>query len=311
MLRLPALPPVLPVELPGKLRTRTREGVSPAPQTLLADEAEGRDNLIAPRLFDELASQPLVEIDWSGWYGPPNRFPMVHTDVSMVSAAFAVPLDRLRALLPQTARLAPARLTPWHGVLLVSAYHFHRGGLGRYQELNIATPMLLDMPRRLPAWSLLREALRGGQDPALGLFTLASAVDRARPRDVGVQLYGLPRLLAHAEFALGSQTGLASMEIDGQRLAALEVSAPRSYLQWQMNLSHNSFSILQGQVLRSRCTVVAEGYRGARGSAKVEFGEHPQYRSFRELPLLARPMETRICARLNAILGTPEPLGPA
>ena len=36
MLRLPALPPVLPVELPGKLRTRTREGVAPAPQTLLA-----------------------------------------------------------------------------------------------------------------------------------------------------------------------------------------------------------------------------------------------------------------------------------
>lgn len=311
MLRLPALPRVSPVELPGKLRARLKDGIAPSTQSLLADEAEGRDNLIAPKLVEGLAGQPLVEIDWSGWYGPPNRFPMLHTDVSMVSAAFAVPLASLRPLLPQTTRLTPARLTPWHGVLLISAYHVHRGGLGRYQELNIATPMLLDTPRRLPGWSLLREAFHGGRDPAVGLFTLGSTVDRARARDVGVLLYGLPRLLAHAEFALGSQTGLASMEIDGQRTAALEVSAPRSYLQWQMDLSHNSFSILQGQVLRSHSTIIAEGYRGARGNAKVEFGEHPQYLPFRGLPLLARPMETRICARLNAILGTPELLGPA
>ncbi|AXQ29234.1 hypothetical protein D0B54_11280 [Solimonas sp. K1W22B-7] len=311
MLRLPGLPPVVPVELPGKLRARLREGVAPTPETLLADEAEGRDNLIEPKLFEALAAQPLVQVEWSGWYGPPNRFPLIHTDVSMVSAAFAVPLATLRPLLPPTTRLTPARITPWHGVLLVSANHVHRGGLGRYQELSIATPMFLDTPRRLPAWSLLREALRGGQDPALGLFTLESAVDRVRARDVGVQLYGLPRQLAHAEFALGSQTGLASMEADGHRLAALEVSAPRSYLQWHMDLSFNSFSILQGQVLRSRCAAVGEGYRGARGSAKVEFGDHPAYQRFGKLPLLARPMETRVCARLNWIVGTPELLGPA
>lgn len=311
LLRLPTLPPTAPVELPGKLRARLKEGIVPSPQTLLADEAEGRDNLIEPKLFEGLATQPLVQIEWSGWYGPPNRFPMIHTDVSMVSAAFAVPLASLRPLLPQTTRLTPALITPWHGVLVIWANHFHRGGLGRHQELSIATPMLLDTPGRMPVMPLLREAFRSGKDPSLGLYTLESAVDRARARDVGTQLYGLPQLLAHAEFALGSQTGLASMEAEGHKLAALEVSAPRSYLQRHMDLSHNRFSILQGQILRSSCTAIGEGYRGARGSAKVEFGDHPQVQRFHQLPLLARPLETRVCARLNWIVGTPEVLGAA
>lgn len=312
LLRPPSVPPVATNALPGKVRAQPQEGVTPTLATLLADEAEGRDNPIDPRLFAGLATQPLVQYDWPGWYGPPNRFPMVYTDVSMVSAAFAVPLSGLQPLLPASTRLTPARITPWHGVLVVFAFHFHRSGLGRYQELSIATPMFLDAPGRLPGWSLIRTWLRGSSaDPDFGMVTLESAVDRPRACDAGQRLYGLPRMLAHAEFALGSQTGLASMEAGQQRLAGLEVSAPRSYLQRQMDLSYNSYSILDGQLIRSRCAAIAEGYRGARGHAKVEFGNHPRYARFRELSLTTRPLETRVCARLNWVLGSPEPLGPA
>jgi len=306
----PACPPSVANDLPGKVRARTRSGVVPTLETLLADEAEGRDNLIDPRLFAGLAQQPLVEYDWPGWYGPPNRFPMVYTDVSMVSAAFALPLSQLRPLLPPGTRLTPARVTPWHGLLMVFAFHHHRSGLGRYQELAIATPMFLDAPGRLSMWPLLRETL-GAHDPALGLYMLEMPVDRQRPCEAGIRLYGQPKIVAHAEFALGSQTGLASMEANGQRLAALEVTAPRTYLQRQMNLSFNSFSILEGRMIRSRYAVVGEGYRGARGSAKVAFGEHARFARFAALQLMQRPLETRVCARLNWIVGGPEDLGPA
>ncbi|HSW14807.1 MAG TPA: hypothetical protein VLI06_18325 [Solimonas sp.] len=308
---LPACPPAIANKLPGKVRAHRREAVAPSLQTQLADEAEGRDNAVDPAFFDALAQQPLIEYDWPGWYGPPNRFPMVYSDVGMVAASFSVPLQQLRPLLPATSRLTPARVTPWHGLLMVMAYHVHRSGLGRYQQLAIATPMFLDTPRRLPAWPLLRESLRSGSDPALGLHILELPVDRQRPCEAAQRMYGHPSMVAHAEFALGSQTGLASMEAEGQRLAALEVSAPRTYLPLRMDLSFQTFSILGGHLVRTRHAALAEGYRGGRGNAKVAFGDHPRFARFRALQLMPRPLETRVCTRLNWIVGGPEDLGTA
>lgn len=308
---LPPCPPVRTEDLPGMAQVRVIDGVTPSVTTLLAQEGEGRDNLIDPRFLDCLRTQPLVEFDWPQRAGPPHRFPRLHTDVSMVAAAFAVPLPELRPLLPQTARLKPARLTPWHGVLYVYACHHHRSGLGRYQELGVAVPMLLDRARAVPGWSLLRELLAVRQHPALGLYTLELAMDRQRPCEAGIRLHGLPGLVGHAEFALGSQTGLAGLELGGQRLAGLEVNAPRSYPQRVMDLSHHLFGIVDGRILRTRVSVLAEGYRGARGSAKVEFGGHPHFSRFAALKLLPRPLETRVCSRQNWIVGSPEDCGAA
>lgn len=306
-LTLPPCPAVRGEDLPGAARAQVIDGVVPSLTTLLAQESEGRDNPIDPQFFDCLRRQPLVEINGPQWSGPPSRFPRVHTDVSMVAAAFAVPLAELRPLLPATQRLKPARITPWHGVLYVYACHHHRSGLGRYQELGVAVPVLLDRPALLPSWSLLRAR----QQPQIGLLPLELAMDRQRPCETGIRLHGLPGLVGHAEFALGSQTGLASLELGGQRLAGLEVSAPRSYPQRVMDLSQNLFGIVDGRIFRTPMAVLAEGYRGARGSAKVEFGDHPRFARFAALQLLPRPLETRVCSRQNWIVGTPEDLGAA
>ena len=308
--RVPAVPAAAFNDLPGKVRARRLDGLEATLENLLAHETEGRDSLIEPRLFEHLGQAP-VEYDWPGRQAPAPRFPMPYTDASMVAASFAVPLADLRPLLPPSNRLSVARITPWHGLLTVFAFHHHRSGLGRYQELGIATPMLLDQPRAVPFWPLAFDARRSGSQSALGLFLLEMPCDRPRPAEIGTALYGLPRLLAHAEFALGSQTGLASMEIDGQRLAALEVSAPRSFLHRRLDLSFTTFSLLDGRVIRTRNAMITDGYRGARGTAKVEFGEHPRFARLRALRLMHRPLETRICSQLNMLVGGPEDLGPA
>lgn len=308
--RVPAGPEAAFNDLPGKVRAHRLEGVDATLENLLAHETEGRDSLIEPRLFENLQQAP-VEYDWPSRSVPAPRFPMPYTDAGMVAASFAVPLADLRPLLPHSSRLAPARITPWHGLLTVFAFHHHRSGLGRYQELGVATPMLLDQPRAVPFWPLAFDARRSGSQRALGLYMLEMPCDRPRPAEVGERLYGLPRLLAHAEFALGSQTGLASMEVQGQRLAALEVSAPRSFLHRRLDLSFTMFSLLDGRVIRTRHAMVSDGYRGARGTAKVEFGEHPRFARLRALRLMHRPLETRVCSQLNMLVGGPEDLGPA
>jgi hypothetical protein len=308
--RIPAAPGTACNDLPGGVRARRLDGVAASLENLLAGETEGRDSLIEPRLFEGLSGQPVIEYDWPGNRAAAPRFPMPYTDASMVAASFAVPLADLRPLLPATHRLSPARITPWHGLLTVFAFHHHRSGLGRYQELGIATPMLLDQPR-LPFWPLAFDARRAGSQTALGLYPLEMPCDRSRAAEAGLRLYGLPRLLAHAEFALGSQTGLASLEIDGQRLAALEVSAPRSFLHRRLDLSFTMFSLLEGRLIRNRHAMITDGYRGARGMAKVEFGEHPRFAPLRSLRLMHRPLETRVCSQLNLLVGGPEDLGPA
>jgi hypothetical protein len=310
-LKLPPCPTVAARPLPGLPPPRLLAGEIPTLATQLVGQLEGRDNPIDPRFFESMGAQPLVEYAGVQPDDPPRRFPLPYTDVSMVSAAFAVPLSDLAPLLPATRRLRPARVTPWHAVLFVYACHHHRSGLGRYQELGIAVPMLLEKTRLLPGWSLLRELLSPGSSTALGFFPLEMPVDRQRPAATGIRLAGLPQMVAHAEFALGSQGGLANMELGGMRLAALEVSAPRSYPLRQMDLSFNTYSLLDGHLVRTRTAVLAEGYRGSRGIAKVEFGEHPRFARFRSLRLLSRPLETRVCPRQNWIVGSPEDLGPA
>ncbi len=60
--RVPASPEVAFNDLPGQVRAQRLEGVEATLEHLLAHETEGRDNLIEPRLFENLQQAP-VEYD--------------------------------------------------------------------------------------------------------------------------------------------------------------------------------------------------------------------------------------------------------
>lgn len=310
-MRLPRCPSVICNDLPGGVQARELQGETPSLTRLMRGETEGHDDLIDPDLFAGIARQPLVEYVWPEYQGPAPLFPMLSTDASLIAALYAVPLSEVRPYLPATARLRPARITPWHTGFMVFALDCRRSGLGRYHELGVAVPMLLDAPLRPPLWPLLRERLRPQPPSPLGWFSLELPVDRERSREAGTRLYGLPRLQAQAELALSAHSGLAGFRGDGQRMASLEVSAPQTFTARRMDLSFTTLSLLDDRIVRTCHATLAEGYRGPRGTAKLEFGEHPRFARFRSLTLTAKPLEIRVCPRLNGIVGGPQDMGRA
>ena len=56
-------------------------------------------------------------------------------------------------------------------------------------------------------------------------------------------------------------------------------------------------AIIDGRVIRTRHAMISDGYRGARGTAKVEFGEHPRFARLRALR--QRPGDDPYSTRLH------------
>lgn len=291
---------------------RSLPGVAPSLEGLLAHETEGRDDVIDPRFFAALDGRAVTERTWPGWEGPPNLFPMIYSDASLLSATWTLPVDEAAALLPPTERLTPMRLTPGRAALVVFAFDYRRGGLGAYRELGVAVPVLLDARRTPPLWPALRDRLKPGSHPRLGMYAVALPVDRPRACEAGIRLYGLPKLVGEAEFALNADGGRGAMTHDGRRMGDLSVrlaaNAPRAK---RLDLAFRTLSVLDGRIVRTRYAVVAEGYRGRDGWADFTPGEHPGFAPFHGLALSERPIEVRRVPRLNWIIEEPEDAGPA
>lgn len=287
--------------VPG-LSTRVLEGRATL-ERLLGGEAPGSDDVVDPGLFRSLGEQPVVV---HGWEGGEALFPMPATSASMLGAIFSVPLEQAWAVLPATERLVPMRVTPRRAAILFFAFDVRRGGMGAYRELGVALPVVLDAPK--PPAPLLPAMWR---DPALGLYNVELPVDSRRPAEAGASLYGLPRVLGDAELEIHDRGGSARFAFGGQPMARLDVRLSRWPRQRRLDLSFQRYSLLHGRIVRSRFTAVGEGYRGRRGEASVEVGDHRRAHRVGRLELGRRPLELRVVQRMNWIAWGPEDVGAA
>lgn len=210
--------------LPGGVSARVLAGEAPAVTRLMRGETQGRDNLLDPALFRKLDGHPLVEYGWPGWQHQANLFPMVYTDVGHLAAAYTIPVEQARALLPKTQRLTPIRLTPSKAVILFFAFDYRRGGLGAYHELGVAVPVLLDAPGAWPLIPALRDWFKPNSDPRLGMYAVELPVNAERACVAGIKLYGLPKRVGQSQVTVGAGGGQAHMDHQGKRMLDLRVS---------------------------------------------------------------------------------------
>lgn len=248
--------------LPGGITARVLAGESPTVARLMRDETEGRDDLMDPALFRKLDGHPLVEYGWPGWKQQANLFPMVYTDVGHLAATYTIPVEQARALLPKTRRLTPMRLTPSKAVILFFAFDYRRGGLGRYHELGVGIPVLLDAPGAFPFIPALRDKLKPNSDPRLGMYAVELPVNAERACVAGIKLYGLPKRVGESKVMVGASGGEAHMDHAGKRMMGLRVSLPGSPAPKRYDLSFTTLSIVEGRIVRTVYDTVGEGYRG-------------------------------------------------
>ncbi len=297
-------------DLPGGVYTRLLEEQAPSLETLLARDTGGGDDVIQAGFFDPIGAQPLIEYRWSNWHYPPNLFPMVATDFSMLAASWSLPWEQARALLPSTSRIRPVRLLNGRAVIMFFAMDFRRGSLGPHREFGIAVPALLDGAHPAPAIPLFLDGLLATRLPGMCLYPVEVAVNQDRACVAGIKLFGLPKLVGTAGFEVAGLSGHASIAHNDRDMAELSVSAPGLRRARVRNLGFHGLSMLEGRLIRTTCECIGEGYRGMRGEAEIRFGDHPRYARFTELDLGPRPLEVRIFPRMNWIVWGPTDVGP-
>jgi hypothetical protein len=280
-------------------------GASAALDGLLAGAA-GVDEIVDPALFAQLDGRPVLEIGGLGDGQDAVRFPLPVTHAATLGAMFSIPLEQAWALLPATERLVPVRVTPRRAAISFYALRIERGALGPYCELGVVLPVLLDA-ERVPA--PLPPAL--WRDPALGWYCAEMPVDSERSAAVGAILAGLPRVVGEAQIDVHEKGAAARLRFDGRPMAHLEVQVSRWPRVRRHDLSHQVYSLREGRIVRTRCSMIGEGYRGRRGTAQTGFGEHRRAQRLARLELSRRPLEVAVLARVNRIVWAPEDAGPA
>jgi len=291
------------------LERREVPGVQPSLEWSLEYE-EGDDDVIVSGFFDAMATRPALEYTWPGWERPVSRFPMAYSDVSLISATFTIPREQARALVPQSRRLKLVRLTPRRVPITVFAFDYRKGGLGRYHEVGVALPLVLDRPAP-PLLPALAETLRPASWPGFGMHAVELPVDEERACEAGIRLYGLPKVVGKASFEIGPRSGRASLSYEGRKMADLEVAlggrvgAPK-----RLRLPFTTLTVLDGRVIETRYETVAEGYLHRTGDARFTPGDHPRFARFRQLEFSERPIEVRVIQRLNWIIWGPLDRGP-
>jgi len=301
--------PSLPETTSPPPGVRTRElGDAATLAAVMAGVPPEHDDVVDPALLREtLAAQPLTELTVPGDDGGPERvvrFPLCATDASILGAVYSIPLEQAEALLPATERLVPVRATPRRAAVSFFAWNVRRGGLGRYCLIGLAIPVVLDaadQPAPAPPsqW----------RDPSIGLYAVELPVSEPRVASIGAALSGLPHAVGQTEVSVDLRGGSAGFSLDGEPTARLDVRLGRWARHRRMDLSFQAYSLLGGRVVRQRYVAVGDGYRGRRGEATVDLGDHRRAQRLSRLELSRRPLEVRAVPRVNWIASPPEDLG--
>ena len=204
--------------------------------------------------------------------------PVFYYDNLRLDAFFLAPGKKLNALLP-SSRMHPFRVTPWHGIVTISAMEFRDSDIGPYNEVSISIPFTMDSPT--PVFTgILR---RGPEEPNLFIHSLPVTTEIAR--DAGVDFAGYPKFIAKIEFE--SQGGWVSCHLADREHSILTLAGRQIETQKAPRSRINFFSIRGERLLRS-VAVSSERLQARskdRSHVRLELGDHPIAQELKELGL--------------------------
>ncbi len=159
-------------------------------------------------------------------------------------------------------------------------FDYRRGGLGRYLEVGVALPVVLDRPAP-PLVPALVESLRPGRYPGFGMHAVELPVNRARACEAGIRLYGLPKVVGEASCEISERGGSVSLSYEDRKMADLsvalggEVGEPKL-----LRLPFTTHTVLDGRIVETRYETIAEGHLRRRGRRASSRATIPASRAF-------------------------------
>lgn len=194
--------------------------------------------------------------------------PQRYDEWTLLLAHFPVPTRAVRSWIPADA-LVPLEYVPGTAVVTLAAFEYLRPAtLAPYNEVAIAVPVRPVLNDRGAYASLFQTGASG-----LGFWVHLLPVTTAESRDVGVSVWGLPKVVARIDFKELHWARRVSL-IEGNK-PVLTLQAPTGPTR-EVSQQFTIYSILHGALVRSRIEAHGPLYAwDTAGQASFELGEHP------------------------------------
>ncbi len=205
-------------------------------------------------------------------------FPLFYRDVAYLGVFLLAPLDAVKSILP-SKRMHPFRLTPWHGIVTITASEHKDSDIGPYNAVSIGVPFILDRPS-----PILTGILRKPPEVPM-IYLLHLPVTTEIARDTGVAVANFPESLADIGFKSDDRWVHCKVDAEGKNI--LRLSARKLDLSPLPRQRVYTITLQQDRLLRSELNYSGSGAGISRKASDVrlEFGEHPIGLKLKELKL--------------------------
>jgi hypothetical protein len=204
--------------------------------------------------------------------------PIFYYDISSISAAFLTPLEKIKALL-LSLRMKPLRVTPWHGLTVITAYEYRDCDLGPYNEVSISFPITID---KTSSWI---NTMLGKTGEYMKVYIRHLPVTTEIARAVGVDFAGFPKFIAQIEFV--EEDGWCRCRLSGDQGHILTLGVRQLPLVTAGRSRVHSMTLLEDKILRLEFVISESDKAVSRDSEdfQLELGDHQISQELKELGL--------------------------
>ncbi len=222
------------------------------------------------------------------------KVPLFYYDLSAIMVTFVTPIERIRKLLPSAA-MYPLRLTPWHGLTIITAFEYRDTDIGPYNELSVSFPVTLHKPA--PILTGVLKAMNEG----LMTYTWKLPVTTEVARYLGVEHAGYPKFLAEITFDRHAGWVTCTLAEAGSHILTLRMR--EITLNKADRMRYEVLNIHDGCILRGMASVSLPHVGQSRRPSDIslELGSHSMGQELHSLGL-GRMIDCRYCNDAQLIL---------
>lgn len=221
-------------------------------------------------------------------------YPIFFRDTAYMSVFMLAPLEKIKSILP-SKRMNPFRLTPWHGIVTLSATQNKDSDIGPYNMVNIGVPFVLD--KATPVFSGILYTV-----PEVPMIYVPYvAVNKEIARFTGIELANNPGFLAEINFEEDDKWMNCVVNADGVNI--LKLSGRKINLKKFPRQHFCPVTVKDNRLLRSELNYSESdtGVSRKPSDVSLEFGDHPMGLKFKELNL-SKVLQYQYCPSGQAIL---------
>lgn len=226
------------------------------------------------------------------------ELPVRLTNSLLINAAFPLPSNHVRPLLPAQAGLNLVEVFPGRAVLVISFALYRESPFGSYAEAVLA--LMASHEKTVPVMTLAM-LTQASRYPA---YVLHMLLDNAEAQHRGIELWALPRQLARVEINEQPGQDTCSASLDGQLV--VQMVAERPEMNRSRSMQVESYSLRGDALLHTVMQCQAQAYgRNQGGGASIIWGDHPIGQQFGAMEISTLPLMVRYYDRMQAVLGAP------